>query len=319
MSIAIDIPSCVSDISSNTMLKSLYIPRIFLNIDEKKIAEVFELLELGEVERVDLVPRPQTSGAISSNMAFVYFKRWNNTTVAQNLALRIMDPHREARIVYDDPWYWILLPNRNPHLTKPVEGDRIEFLKNIIKNLTTRVEILENKIVFNNGENAPPKRPPVLIRQNAVSSIQDDVESNITHPFEEETTIIPSPPRLHREITRDYISPLQLHRQLVGSFPNVAPPPIDQYINDFYNCSVIPSGSRLMDADADDADDDDSDSEKEVDVSEILKRVTPRKTSGKRDIESGLNETIKIGKNGARFVRVSRNWYNDNESDWCDP
>jgi len=172
MSIAIDIKpsSSTEDAYPTSGLKSLYIPRVFLNITEEKIREVFERLELGEIERIDLVPRPYTSGTISANMAFIYFKYWSQSVSAQNLASRIMDPHREARIVYDDPWYWILLPNRRPQLAKPAESDRIGVLKSIIQNLSTRIEILEKNVLFH--PNDPfPGGPPILFRQNAENNV----------------------------------------------------------------------------------------------------------------------------------------------------
>ena len=204
MSIAIDIKpsSSTDDAYPNSGLKSLYIPRVFLNITEEKIREVFERLELGEIERIDLVPRPYTSGTISANMAFIYFKYWSQSVSAQNLASRIMDPHREARIVYDDPWYWILLPNRRPQLAKPTESDRIDALKSIIQNLSTRIEILEKNVLFHPNDPFPGGHP-ILFRQNAENNghfPQDDVESNTTTSYEE-TVIIPEPPKLHRLVT----------------------------------------------------------------------------------------------------------------------
>ena len=204
MSIAIDIKSSSSteDAYPTSGLKSLYIPRVFLNITEEKIREVFERLELGEIERIDLVPRPYTSGTISANMAFIYFKYWSQTVSAQNLASRIMDPRREARIVYDDPWYWILLPNRRPQLAKPTESDPIGALKSIIQNLSTRIEILEKNVLFH-PDDPFPGGPPILFRQNAENKgrfPQDDVESNTTTSYEE-TVIIPEPPKLHRLVS----------------------------------------------------------------------------------------------------------------------
>ena len=204
MSIAIDIKpsSSTEDAYPTSGLKSLYIPRVFLNITEEKIREVFETLELGEIERIDLVPRPYTSGTISANMAFIYFKYWSQTVSAQNLASRIMDPRREARIVYDDPWYWILLPNRRPQLAKPTESDPIGALKSIIQNLSTRIEILEKNVLFPQDDPFPGG-PPILFRQNAENKgrfPQDDVESNTTTSYEE-TVIIPEPPKLHRLVS----------------------------------------------------------------------------------------------------------------------
>jgi rubrerythrin len=47
-------------------------------------------------------------------MAFVHFEYWNtNNPACQHLIERIQDPAREARVVYEDPYYWLVLPNHN--------------------------------------------------------------------------------------------------------------------------------------------------------------------------------------------------------------
>lgn len=95
-------------------LNSLYIPRVFANLSTEYVAEIFESLNLGVVDRVDAVPRP---GDKKTYMAFVYFSSWNSQNkAAANLAERINCPTpgaTQARIVYDDPWFWILLPNKS--------------------------------------------------------------------------------------------------------------------------------------------------------------------------------------------------------------
>ena len=90
---------------------SVYIPRVFNNISAQRIAEVFQNLGLGRVHHVDFVPRVDDNEA---KMAFVHFEYWNTNNVAcQHLIERIQDPEREARVVYEDPYYWLLLPNHN--------------------------------------------------------------------------------------------------------------------------------------------------------------------------------------------------------------
>jgi len=96
------------------MLESIYIPRVYANIHTDFIAETFESLNIGVVDRVEAIPRP---GDKTTYMAFVYFSSWNvENKAAVHLAERINSPSLDtpqARIVYDDPWYWILLPNKS--------------------------------------------------------------------------------------------------------------------------------------------------------------------------------------------------------------
>jgi len=89
--------------------KSVYIPRMFNNISVERISNVFHNLALGRVSHVDFVPRDS-----SSKMAFVHFDHWNIDNIAcQHLMQRIHDPTLEARVVYEDPYYWIVLPNNS--------------------------------------------------------------------------------------------------------------------------------------------------------------------------------------------------------------
>jgi hypothetical protein len=383
MSIAIDIKpsSSTEDAYPTSGLKSLYIPRVFLNITEEKIREVFERLELGEIERIDLVPRPYTSGTISANMAFIYFKYWSQSVSAQNLASRIMDPHREARIVYDDPWYWILLPNRRPHLAKPAESDHIGVLKSIIQNLSTRIENLEKNVLFHpddpfpgghpilfrqNAENnvlfhLPNRRShlakptesdridalksiiqnlstrieileknvlfhpddpfpgghPILFRQNAENNgrfPQDDVESNMTHSYEEKV-IIPEPPKLQRIVTDAH------------SFP-FSPESID-------NSEAREVTETAHDEQSESSECVYSDDEHSVSIDELWVKLRPPQPSNqkknvclsslspddidKRLIALSIMQTVKIDENGQRLIRVDGKWYKDNGNALCDP
>lgn len=318
MSIAIDIKpsSSTEDAYPTSGLKSLYIPRVFLNITEEKIREVFETLELGEIERIDLVPRPYTSGTISANMAFIYFKYWSQTVSAQNLASRIMDPRREARIVYDDPWYWILLPNRRPQLAKPTESDRIDALKSIIQNLSTRIENLEKNVLFH-PDDPFPGGPPILFRQNAENKgrfPQDDVESNTTTSYEE-TVIIPEPPKLHRLVSD------------ARSFPS-SPESID-------NSEAREVTETAHDEQSESSECVYSDDEHSVSIDELWVKLRPPQPSNQKknvcllsddhnDIDKRLMalsimQTVKIDENGQRLIRVDGKWYKDNGNALCDP
>lgn len=90
---------------------SIYIPRLFANISAERIIGVFENLRLGKISYIDFVPRDQDPG---TKMAFIYFQEWYTNNVAcEHLIERINDHEREARIVYEDPYYWILLPNNS--------------------------------------------------------------------------------------------------------------------------------------------------------------------------------------------------------------
>lgn len=164
-----------SEMPMSIALDSIYIPRVYANITTEFIADTFEKLDLGTVDRVEAVPR---DGDKTSYMAFVYFASWNTENkAAVNLANRIKCPkpgESQARIVYDDPWFWILLPNKSekkkeqPELTSE---ETVDILYDMIEDLQTR--LLKNEkelsqlreILF---DPAPPS-PPKLVRQIATA------------------------------------------------------------------------------------------------------------------------------------------------------
>ena len=102
----------------------IYIPRMntFWATSEK-VKEVFLKQTIGIVNRVDIIKKRVTKqrkrerkhvGGDYMRSAHVYFKTWFDTEANRNLQARIMDPTKEARVVIDDPWYWLLLEsNRN--------------------------------------------------------------------------------------------------------------------------------------------------------------------------------------------------------------
>ena len=89
---------------------SLYIPHVFPNFTERYIESVFEDLEIGCVDHVDLVSKLDNSGK-PYNAAYIHFQYWYSGPIAENFQARVQDPSKEARIVHDDPWYWIILEN----------------------------------------------------------------------------------------------------------------------------------------------------------------------------------------------------------------
>jgi hypothetical protein len=93
--------------SNNTFENiSLYIPRVFLNITQEKIKEAFEKNGIGKVKRVDLI-----SKVPEYNIAYVHFEYWNDTITARNFQSYSKEP-KGAKLVYNDPWHWIVLENK---------------------------------------------------------------------------------------------------------------------------------------------------------------------------------------------------------------
>ena len=91
---------------------SVCIPRVFNNIQTSKIVSTFETLKLGEVAYIESVER-QSRTSKPCKMVFVYFNKWYDNIAANNLRKKIEDPNSEAKLIYSDPWHWIILPNES--------------------------------------------------------------------------------------------------------------------------------------------------------------------------------------------------------------
>lgn len=102
--------SSSSSSSSAAYSFSVYIPHVFPNISIKRISDAFETNTLGIVSEIDIVGKRDRNGR-SYNSAYVHFDHWYDNDHAQRFLERVQDPEKEARLVYEDPWFWIVLPN----------------------------------------------------------------------------------------------------------------------------------------------------------------------------------------------------------------
>jgi hypothetical protein len=98
---------------------SLYIPRVFSNFTKKYIAEAFEKIFIGKVSKIDFVAK-MYNGTVY-NSACIHFEYWYDNVAALNFQNRVLDPNQEARLIYDEPWYWIVLENK---AKKRIQGER---------------------------------------------------------------------------------------------------------------------------------------------------------------------------------------------------
>jgi heat shock protein HspQ len=99
---------------------SLYIPHVFPNYTKEDVANVFESLNIGKISNIDFVSKMGQDSKLF-NAAYIHFERWFNNSAAVNFQERVINPNKEARIVYEEPWYWIVLENK---ARKYVPGER---------------------------------------------------------------------------------------------------------------------------------------------------------------------------------------------------
>jgi hypothetical protein len=86
---------------------SIFIPRVFANITKERITHIVEnVVPLGCVERIDIVEIDE-----KTNRVWIHFTHWYDTEFVNEFKKLLLDETKQAKIVYDEPWFWIVLKN----------------------------------------------------------------------------------------------------------------------------------------------------------------------------------------------------------------
>lgn len=97
-----------SGIAHDISYPSLCIPRLSSNITRAQIFKIFSSLNLGILERVDIVP----VGNGGFQRVFVHFKSWNNSSLEVcKIRERILSG-KDIKVIYDGPFIWKVSLNR---------------------------------------------------------------------------------------------------------------------------------------------------------------------------------------------------------------
>jgi len=126
---------------------SLFVPYMFPNITQDRVVEVFDSNHLGVVHHVDFLKKTDRNGK-SYNAAYIHFSHWYENQIVANFQERVVNPDKDARVVYDDPWYWIVLENTTFKTAKPeemefVSADYAALLEKKLIDAEKRLEELE--------------------------------------------------------------------------------------------------------------------------------------------------------------------------------
>ena len=108
---------------ANDMGVSLCIPRVFNNINHRRIKEWFikNLRQWGFVERVDLVPVFKQGKQVHKRAYIHYAPGRFNLTADDGNGNNIIDAFINGdtiQVVYDEPWFWKLSLSRSPRPTE---------------------------------------------------------------------------------------------------------------------------------------------------------------------------------------------------------
>ena len=98
------------NIDINDYQPSLCIPRIFENVTQQYIQNIFEQLNLGKINRVDIINRKTEKGQ-QYKRVFIHFHKWNTNDDSINARHRLLSG-KDIKIVYDNPWFWKVSANK---------------------------------------------------------------------------------------------------------------------------------------------------------------------------------------------------------------
>ena len=180
---------------------SLCIPRVFSNIDEKRIRRIFAELNIAEIDRIDFVNKTTEKGE-KFNRVFVHFKRWFATPEA-NMAREKLLNGKEIKIIYDDPWFWKVSayreasqPDKKPRLPEKKKAtihfdEEATAKPSFSNNSRHSTDLSRYKPRQSRQETAPNRREPV----------QKRVEDRTPHP-----NALPMP-KLERGVATTYYTP----------------------------------------------------------------------------------------------------------------
>ena len=136
---------------------SLYITRVYGNITKGVITDVFEdKIRFGKIRSVHMQKIPHSKKCYS---AVIHFESWNETIVTTNFQTRIFK-QGFARVVHDDPWYWIVTENQAKVQDKetteaPEAAEDLNQIEDSTQDLHTPQELFEliNSIIVSNMKN----------------------------------------------------------------------------------------------------------------------------------------------------------------------
>ena len=189
------------------------IPRVFPNINEQRIRRVFDELNLGSIERIDIVNKSTEKGE-KFNRVFVHFKKWNSGGNAEIARERLLNG-KDIKIVYDDPWFWKVSAYRQPAAKETRQ--KVHKPQKPQKKAT---------IVFESDE---AQRPSVFVPRQVVKKFKkSDMESS---DYVKPRQVVPrspssSPPPLRRSPSPP---PSRSQEFQEDNTPLLPPPPLLDY------------------------------------------------------------------------------------------
>ena len=200
---------------------SIFIPRVFANITKERITHIVEnVVPLGTVERIDMVEIDE-----KTNRVWVHFTEWYDTEFVNEFKKLLLDETKQAKIVYDEPWFWIVLKN-----THRLANGQPKIRLDLEDGEISKPEVIgspKSTVTFTTSSFTNPSKKNYSQRQWAdVESDSDEELSRSSHSHSPSPSIQPqfdarpmSPP-----CPPPYPNPHYFPQQYVYQIPPIYPP-----------------------------------------------------------------------------------------------
>jgi hypothetical protein len=106
---------------------SLCVPRVYYDISDKKIYQVFEDLNFGKIKRIDIILRRNEKGEPYKRV-FIHYNRWYCNEYADTARIKLITG-KEIKVVYSNPWYWKVSANKHEERQLDKEEQRRQEYK----------------------------------------------------------------------------------------------------------------------------------------------------------------------------------------------
>jgi|LakMenEpi03Aug12_release.lakeMendotaPanAssembly.Ray.scaffolds.fasta_scaffold656813_2 hypothetical protein len=125
-------------------LPSVYIPFVYPNVSENDIRKVFKMY--GEVNNISIIPKTR-DGGVKYNTVIVNFRRWNNSSDANNFRQRLLSGNH-VKLIYNSSWYWLVFAYpKNVVLNSKKISEKIREDSEIEHQNFVNERILQNRCV----------------------------------------------------------------------------------------------------------------------------------------------------------------------------
>jgi hypothetical protein len=141
--------------NTNINTNTLCIPRVFPNIRESRIRGVFNALQLGEIEKIDMITMDKNGE--NYNRVYIKYSKWFDNENVKNVHKRIQEG-KDFKVIYDDPWFWKVFAHNKKEPNRTTTNQNQQF-KTKPKPKKAYIVIDSNDNVSSEEEKKSPSSP----------------------------------------------------------------------------------------------------------------------------------------------------------------